>query len=87
MPRPKSKSTDSLWSALGDALRDYKLRRPTGPGWKTKAQLVKELGCGKGKLDRIVRDLVASKKLEVFSGCEKGASGIPARQVWYRPKR
>lgn len=62
-------------------------RHPEGEGWKTNAELKKELDIGKESLRVFLRDLDKSGRLEKFTGSQwSEIAEVPCRQVWYRIK-
>lgn len=60
-------------------------RYPEGDGWKTNAELKKELEIGKESLRVFLHELEKEGRLEKFTGSQwSEIAEVPCRQVWYR---
>ena len=87
MPQPKSKRTahDRLWADCFQRLLQVKSRQPIGEGWRTTADILKELKICRGNFYKMVRVEVSAGRMECFRGTEV-MDGRVRPQVWYRPK-
>lgn len=84
MPRATSSSIDRLWANnLTRALIHEK--KPSGEGWRTRQQLMKDLGVSKRQILRAINVLKAEGKVEQFFGTVHNGKRAE-NQVWYRLK-
>ena len=86
--RRTSKPADDTWARLIREQLSSNGKRPHGDGWLTLRQVCKAHGIGLTRTGKMIRELIAAGKLEVFKGSEPRTQGGAAfNQTWYRPKK
>lgn len=86
MPLSPSRNTDAVWAAAFARMVAQKERRPLGPEWKTRAELVTMMGRASSYVFRALRAAIKRGEIEKFNGQVKAANGKMGRMVWYRPQ-
>ena len=85
MPPKTSNAIDRAWAEAFAIAVGKKDRTPTGPGWKTRAELEQDWNAGTARVNRAIRAQIKSGALEVFRGFQWGPNNKPHPQRWYRP--
>ena len=88
MSRPISKQSDSEWAkAFSDAVAATS-KRPQGPGWKTRSELLDMFpGMGEYVMRNHIRTLIKLGRMERFLGSARTEAGKLNNMTWYRLKK
>lgn len=79
----KSKATDP-WDKLSEMLK-VRGNVPAGEGWLTLVQIQSKYKSGNVRMRKILKQLVADGKMEVYYGSQVNSANRISSQVWYRP--